>query len=286
MSVTRRLFCALSVCLLSAVVIEVLNAQEIQSNSSSDSTLFQTGFESLTWWLDWGVLWPPGNVHIVTNDPRRAFDPLSGRALRVRIREGSHIGTSLFHRFDDSLGFEPEELFLRYSLRLADDWAVRSGGKLPGFSGTYNTAGWGGRPVHGDDGWSARGYFGASRDGTTPVGFYVYHMDMSGSYGSIWRWEGSGFDGIQKNRWYSIQLYVRLNRPGHPDGALRAWVDNELVFEKLDIRFRSTAALRVEAVWLDVYHGGSRPAATDSHLYIDNVIVSTVPAGLTGGFSH
>lgn len=270
-----HLFHSLLLFLFAAVVIAPLAGQEVHSDITSRSILFQTGFESFTWWLDWDVWWAPGNVTGLADDPRRAFEPLEGRALRVRIRENSHIGTSLFYRLDRNLGFEPDELYLNYCLRLADDWIVRSGGKLPGFSGTYGTAGWGGRPAQGDDGWSARGYFGSSRDGITPLGFYVYHMDMDGSYGSVWLWDLGGFHGIERNRWYCIQLYVRLNGPGRSNGILRAWVDDDLVFEKLDIRFRNTTSLRVEAVWMDIYHGGSRRAVADSHLYLDNVVVST-----------
>ena len=56
---------------------------------------------------------------------------------------------------------EPEEIFFRYYLRFDSDWKnATSDGKLPGISGTYGKAGWGGRPVNGHDGWSARGSFG------------------------------------------------------------------------------------------------------------------------------
>lgn len=66
-----------------------------------------------------------------------------------------HYGLSLSYRFRRQLGYEPEEIYFRYCLRLTDDWNPRRGGKLPGISGTYGRAGWGGRPVDGTDGWSA-----------------------------------------------------------------------------------------------------------------------------------
>src|SRR5437660_1150006 len=79
---------------------------------------------------------------------------------------------------------EPEEIYFRYYLKFDEDWKrATSGGKLPGMSGTYGKAGWGGRPVHGDDGWSARGlYVTRPGDDSTAIGFYCYHADMRGKY--------------------------------------------------------------------------------------------------------
>ena len=110
-------------------------------------------------------------------------------SLRVHVEQGGHYGISLAFPFKKRLGYEPEEVYFRYYLRFADDWTPRRGGKLPGFGGTYGRAGWGGRPVDGTDGWSARGLFEGQKDGRTPIGFYCYHMDMKGIYGSNWVWD-------------------------------------------------------------------------------------------------
>ena len=141
-------------------------------------------------------------------------------------------------------------------------------------------AGWGGRKSDGTDGWSARGAFqltipdGNPLAGLTPIGTYCYHADMKGQYGDIWPWL-NGYRGfLENNRWYSIEQYLKLNTPGKKDGIIRAWVDGRLAFEKTDIRFRHVDKLKIEQVWMNVYHGGTRPSPYDQHLYIDNVVIA------------
>ena len=131
-------------------------------------------------------------------------------------------------------------------------------GKLPGVAGTYNVAGWGGRPSHGDDGWSAR-MSNYDRGDSVEMSFYCYHADMTGIYGSNWTWGSDAM--LERDRWYCIEVYARMNSisagAGNPDGVLRGWVDGELAFEKTDIRFRDVERLKIESAWFDVYVGGS-----------------------------
>ena len=63
-----------------------------------------------------------------------------------------------------------------------------------------------------------------------------------------------------------------MNTPGEKDGVLRAWVDGRLAFEKTDVRFRRSDQLKIEQVWMNVYHGGKSPY--DQHLFIDNVVIA------------
>jgi hypothetical protein len=237
--------------------------------------LFTCDFESPEWYREWGLEAPEKGTETVASDPDLKFEPFQGRALRVRVPEGGNLGSNLHYDFAKRLGYEPEEIRLRYCLRLADDWnPVIQGGKMPGISGTYGRAGWGGRRVNGSDGWSARGSFGPFVNGRTPMGFYVYHVDMRGRYGSTWYWDREGKGALENNRWYAIEQHLKLNTPGKNDGELRAWVDGELVFEKTDIRMRDVADLKIEMVWMNVYQGGAKPAENTDHLYIDNVVIA------------
>ena len=150
---------------------------------------------------------------------------------------------------------------------------------MPGISGTYGRAGWGGRRVNGRDGWSARGLFRGQKDSKTPIGYYCYHVDMKGRYGSGWLWDVEGRGNLDNNRWYCIEQYAQMNTPGRNDGVLRGWVDGKLAFEKEDVRMRDVSALRIEAVWLNVYLGGTWTARSEHHLYIDNVVIARKPIG-------
>ncbi len=244
------------------------------NSTQAAHTIFTCNFEDADWHNAWGVENLPRNVSLVEEDDALKFKPHSGKALKIRVEKDGHYGTSFGYDFKEQIGFEPEEIYFRYFIRMADDWSAERGGKLPGIAGTYGTAGWGGRPVHGDDGWSARGLFQGVKNGKTPIGFYCYHMDMKGLYGSGWVWEESGFEGLEKNRWHAIQQYGKMNDVGKANGILKAWVDGKVVFEKTDIRFRSDEKLKIENVWINVYLGGKWTAQTEHHLYIDDVAIS------------
>lgn len=236
---------------------------------------------------DWVSRWSSGGeknkerLEVVRSDPGLRFEPIQGRALRVVIPEGQRAGLNLKYMLGKETGAEPEELYFRYYLRLAESWRPSvDGGKLPGLAGTYNRAGWGGRRADGFNGWSMRGSFGVEVPapnplaGLTPVGTYAYYGDMPGRYGSGWHWNEAAQGVLERNRWYSIEQHVRLNTPDMHDGLLEVWIDGRKAFEKRDILYRRTAELKIDRVWMNVYHGGTARAPTDLHLYIDNVVVA------------
>ena len=255
-------------------------AEEPPLSGTSD-TLLSCGFEDDDWWRAWGSKKPPENTSLV--EGKDAFGG-KGRSLRVMVARGSHMGTTFAYRFRERLSAEPEEIYFRYYLKFDRDWAqATSGGKLPGISGTYGRAGWGGRPVHGNDGWSARGLF-VSRNGgdSSAIGFYCYHADMRGKYGDDFVFRPR----LQHGRWYCVEMHCKLNTLGRPgargknDGILQGWIDGVLAFEKTDIRFRDVDTLKLEEVWVNVYHGGETPVPKDDiHLYLDNMVISRKPIG-------
>ena len=201
--------------------------------------------------------------------------------MRVRMREGRNGALNTLYWFGKELGKEPEEIYFRYYLRFGEDWKQTvSGGKMPGISGTYGGAGGGGRPSHGNDGWSARGQFfptvpeGNPLGGLQPIGTYCYHAEMKGQYGESWLW-GKGYLGfLEKNRWVCVEQFLRLNTPGKKDGVIRGWVDGGVAFERTDVMFRKTPKLKIEQVWMNVYHGGKAASPSDQHLFIDQVVVA------------
>jgi hypothetical protein len=219
------------------------------------------------------------SLTVVDRDPSEDFEPLSGRALRVTLHKGKRQALNHQLRFAELLGGEPEEAYFRYHLRLAAHWdPVIEGGKLPGFAGTYGQAGWGQRRVDGHNGWSARGAFFQLRAPASTIeraiGTYAYTASADSALGDVWGWNLGPTGRLQKNRWYAIEQYVKLNTPGKADGILRAWVNGQLALSKEDIRFRDVPSLKVESVWLNVYHGGIHDADRDLTLYIDNLVVA------------
>jgi hypothetical protein len=185
------------------------------------------------------------------------------------------------YAFKDKTGEEPEEIYFRYYLRFASDWLPTvEGGKLPGVSGTYGRAGWGGRKTNGQNGWSMRGVFARMPEEGNPlrnyivIGTYAYHADTEGIYGDDWIWD-LGLRGLlRRNQWYCIEQYFRLNHVGAKDGELKAWIDGELAIDHTGFRVRDVPDIRIEKIWMNVYHGGVTPSPADLHLYIDNVVIA------------
>lgn len=277
--------CLLLVC-ITTVSASLSHADDPQSGvgpgqitADSSAVVLACDFEDDEWWREWGSRRPPQNTELVGKPEAR---PGQGRCLKVTVPRGEHMGTSFSYKFREQLGREPEEIIFRYDLKLDKDWSqATSGGKLPGFSGTYGRAGWGGRAVDGTDGWSARGLFSSRPGGdSTAIGFYCYHADMKGKYGSHFEFAPR----LEHDRWYTVQMYCKLNTPGmrgergRNDGILRGWLDGKLAFEKTDLRFRDVDTLKIEDVWVNVYHGGATPVPrADIHLYLDNMVISHAP---------
>jgi hypothetical protein len=140
----------------------------------------------------------PQNRELVSGDEVFQGD----RSLRFRIEEGKHYGGELSYRFASLGKEEPESLYARYYLRLGSNWDPGRGGKLPGPSGTYGRAGWGGRKVNGTDGWSARMGFKHSKihEGETQVFYYTYHADMKGQYGDNLLWDIESRGSLRNDR--------------------------------------------------------------------------------------
>lgn len=238
-------------------------------------------FERDDWHSAWNRL-TASEMSRVSSDPENGFRPLHGAALKTTLKQGKNTALNLRYLFaEHGDGSEPEEIYFRYYLRLGDDWNPDvEGGKLPGIAGTYGRGGWGMRPSDGTNGWSARGAFAVATPAKgnvpiqTPIGSYVYHADMRGNSGHYWGWNRGPGGLLQNNRWYAIEQYLKLNSPGENNGVFKAWIDGHLVYERLELNFRIVDDLRIESIWLNVYHGGVKPSPQDMSLYIDNVVIA------------
>lgn len=242
--------------------------------------VFASGFESPAWSSEWSYLGPRSTAEAIAGDAPRRFEPFAGRALRVSLLKGQNLGLDLRHLFAKGGKAEPEEIYFRYYLRFGDDWNPSvDGGKMPGIAGTYDRAGWGMRKSDGYNGWSVRGGFTArppsdpSMARLTAMGSYAYHAE-TGLSGDYWGWSEGPSGLLENNRWYAVEQYVKLNTPGSDDGIFRAWIDGRQVLEKTNLLFRHTRDLKIESVWMNIYHGGITPAPHDMTLYLDNVVIA------------
>ena len=242
---------------------------------------FATSFETRNWHKQWSTFNSRSNTSVIHAAGENGFTPFQGRALQVTLVPEQNLGLDLRYDFASLHGEEPEEVYFRYYLLFGDDWKpTRDGGKLPGFGGTYNRGGWGLRKANGENGWSVRGAFFREPSNYIPmrgfagIGSYAYHMDVPNAPSENWGW-GLGPGGrLQKNKWYSVEQYIRLNSPNQSNGIFKAWINGHLVVEQKELRFRTNSRIKVENVWFNVYHGGVAKPPHRMSLYVDNVVIA------------
>jgi len=203
-----------------------------------------------------------------------------GLSLGVTVPKGKTLGLNEEINFSRLNKPEPTHVFFRYYVKFRNDWRPAVGGKLPGIAGTYGKAGWGGRGSNGKNGWSARGGFRRSvvdGDGNLhiPLTSYVYYPDSRNKpYGVHFSWGTAQRGVLRAERWYCVEQELKLNTPGKKDGYLNVWIDGRPALQKSGLRFRDTDELKIEKIWLNVYHGGTTPAPSDLNMLIDNIVVA------------
>jgi hypothetical protein len=268
---------------------------------SHPDVLFATDFAGETW---------KTYFTDAVSDPTFGRDPLlQSTYIRGQFIPGSTGSSNLDYQWTAHGRPEPEEIYFRYYVFLENDWgSLVDGNKMPGLAGRYGiwngrsytrVTGNGGERTVGDAivdeqgrrvlrGWSMRtvAYRKPNDDNPyrdlTGLITYAYHVDQRGNYGDGWRW---GAACLERNRWYCIEQYAKMNTvagpfdkngngTGKPDGVLRVWVDGVPVLEKTDIRFRLNRDIKINEVWLNWYHGGTRPAQAVHHWRMANVVVA------------
>lgn len=137
-------------------------------------------------------------------------------------------------------------------------------------------------------------------------GSYLYHYDQREGTGSSGWWDnddwgqrtgdggtcdttpsnlycGIGDGGVfEKNRWYRVEMQVKMNTPGEADGIVRGWVNGAPSYNKTNMIFRVKGhdSLHNRLIWLNVYKGGTKGNCKDSAIYLDQMVVATdMPVG-------
>lgn len=151
-----------------------------------------------------------------------------------------------------------------------------------------------------DDQWSGFGKAGIKPTGTDfffaslvtlnwtysdpgEIIFYSYFPEMQqapdGMYWGNFFYQTNPRIGLQATQWYCLELEVQANTPGQHDGFQKMWIDGVFKGQVLNMRWRDTTDLRINAFQLTF--PGIVPIT--EHLWIDNVVVSTQQIGCTGG---
>lgn len=257
----------------------------------------------------------------------------SGKCLKVSMKQFEAGALSIYWPLRNA-GLEPQQLYMRYYLKLGPTWNndgcdnvdgkpvyIDSGGKFPGLADVREDndpggqCGFGGEPGDGVRCWSHRTGFTKCTVGsystrvcdTVPGAIsryygYIYFYQQEGATGNSGLWDndpwgqmtGRGgscrteptnlFCAVAKNlgilvreRWYSLEQFIKMNTPGKADGVIRGWVDGKLAYEKTNMIFRVPGHenLHVRTAWLDVYKGGVYGNCNDSEIWLDQMVLAT-----------
>lgn len=120
----------------------------------------------------------------------------------------------------------------------------------------------------------------ASEAGLNRWNFYTYHMDQSGGFGQNIL-SPAGLHPPQRGVWQCLELMLTVNTPGTANGIIRGWVNGNQVFNRTNMRFRSTTALRINRAALIVYM--HQPDVRENTIWWDDIVIATEYIG-TGNF--
>jgi len=246
----------------------------------SQETLLYENFGSESYADEFTDAWRQGEYDELVSEPVQS----GSNSLRLDMPSGSHYGISTTYDPVEAGDVDSEltDLYASYWVRFSPEFQADGNvSKLPGPGNNEPGGGKGGDPSDGTNGWSARGGF-TEDGGDVAVGYYCYHMDMSGTYGDFFR-----ADTVPRGEWVKIDQHVALNSVSggraNADGRLRMWVDDELRVDESGMRFVEDDSLGCNYKF-DVRFGGNDPSPKDQAIHIDSWALSdTQLPDISGG---
>lgn len=195
---------------------------------------------------------------------------------------------------------EPDHVFTRAMVSLPPEMrGWEEGGKVPtgvisNYLGTPYQGGNSGVPSNGSNGWSARGGYGLAYQapnnvlhGYTTLHAYLYHMDQIGLYGDTGTYGDPYLAAVPPSEWYCVEMEVKINdvEPDGravPNGVVRAWINDYLVYARTDFRFSAlpfTAGRGIERVYDRAFSGGIKRVKQDARFLVDNYVIAAERIG-------
>ena len=89
---------------------------------------------------------------------------------------------------------------------------------------------------------------------------------------------------LKNEKWYSIEMQVRLNTPGASDGVFRAWIDGQKISEHTNINYQATTSntFGILNPVRELYQGGVPPWG-HTKLFDNHVLSTLTNCGVGGG---
>ncbi len=233
-----------------------------------------------------------GNVRGLSNDFPQRNRVINGE-LRAEYTKNDASGRSGGFIFDTSFD-GVEEATLEYRVKFANDFVWATGGKLPGLGGasTPNGAQPAGCTQNQNtinNAFSARLMWRSNRSHTQPPYLIVYDYlpNRETRCGGNTR---LGNLKLQRNKWYTVKQYLKLNSPGQRNGVLKMYIDGQKLVDLDDVVFRLSGkgSVKINSIVMHTYRGGNRTdpvwhSPKDDYAYFDNFKVWTNCSGNSGG---
>lgn len=92
----------------------------------------------------------------------------------------------------------------------------------------------------------------------------------------------TGPAGLLNNKWYLVEIHIKMNDVGQANGVMEAWLDGELRYQKTNVVFRNPGHnnLGIRQAWFDVYAGGVGVGMKeDTYVMFDELVVASSPIG-------
>jgi hypothetical protein len=86
------------------------------------------------------------------------------------------------------------------------------------------------------------------------------------------------FSAISGDKWFCVEVHVKLNEPGVSNGIQEFWIDGQLEARREGLNFVGAYSdYAINAVFFENYWNAGSPLAQER--YFDNIVVSTKPIG-------
>ena len=230
-----------------------------------------------------------GNIRGLSSDFPQVNRVINGE-LRAHFKKKDASARSGGFIYDSSFT-GVEEATLEYKLKFADDFVWRTGGKLPGLGGASSITG--NQPAGcnipkktKDNAFSCRLMWRSNRANTQKpyLIVYPYLPAAKENCGGDIRFEGFNF---QRNKWYTIRQYIKLNSPGKKNGILKMYLNDKEYINKTDMLYRLAGKgnVKINSLIMHTYRGGTRTDAVwqshqDDYLFFDDFKVWTNCSGI------
>ncbi|GAA4272456.1 hypothetical protein GCM10022258_17500 [Aquimarina gracilis] len=233
-----------------------------------------------------------GNVRGLSNDFPQRTRVINGE-LRAEYTKNDASGRSGGFVFDSSFD-GVEEATLEYRVRFANDFVWATGGKLPGLGGasTPNGAQPAGCTQNQstiNNAFSCRLMWRSNREHTQQPYLIVYDYlpNRETRCGGNTR---LGNLKLQRNRWYTVKQYLKLNTPGQKNGVLKMYIDGQKLVDQNDVMFRLSGkgSVKINSIVMHTYRGGNRTdpvwhSPQNDYTFFDDFKVWTNCSGNGGG---